>query len=263
VKAGRWFAAFLLSGIPAMTNAAEVIVFATGSLRAPFTEIAQAFERASGHRVVMTFGASGLLRDRIGSGERADVFASANLEHPQSLAALGWTSHVERFARNKMCALTASSIKMTTDTALATLLDPSIKVGTSTPKVDPSGDYAWEVFRRADVVHLGAFAALSTKARQLTGGPQSPSPPPNRNVYGALIANGEADVFLTYCTNAELARKEQPDMRVVKLPAMLEVGADYGMAVRRDASQPSHEFAAYLRSDDGVRRLISFGFDPP
>jgi ABC-type molybdate transport system substrate-binding protein len=79
VIGGRWFAAFLLSGIPAMTNAAEVIVFAAGSLCAPFTEIAQAFERASGHKVVMTFGASGLLRDRIGSGERADVLASANL----------------------------------------------------------------------------------------------------------------------------------------------------------------------------------------
>ena len=31
----RWLAGFLLGGIAAMTNAAEVIVFAAGSLRAP------------------------------------------------------------------------------------------------------------------------------------------------------------------------------------------------------------------------------------
>jgi ABC-type molybdate transport system substrate-binding protein len=35
---------------------------------------------------VLTFGASGLLKDRIQAGERADVFASANMEHPQALA---------------------------------------------------------------------------------------------------------------------------------------------------------------------------------
>ena len=55
----------------------------------------------------------------------------------------------------------------------------------------------------------------------------------------------------------------EPGRRVVKLPAVLEVGADYGMAVRPDASQPAHEFAAYVRSADGIHALISFGFDPP
>jgi ABC-type molybdate transport system substrate-binding protein len=65
----------------------DLAVFAAGSLRAPLTEIARAYEASQpGQRVVLTFGASGLLKDRIQAGERADVFASANMEHPQALA---------------------------------------------------------------------------------------------------------------------------------------------------------------------------------
>jgi molybdenum ABC transporter molybdate-binding protein len=106
-------------------------VYAAGSLRAPLTDLAREFESATGNSVTLTFGASGLLRDRIDSGERVDVFASANMEHPQSLATLGWASRVERFARNRMCVLAAPNIEITTETALTTMLDPRVKVGTS------------------------------------------------------------------------------------------------------------------------------------
>ena len=231
-------------------NAADVAVFAAGSLRSALTDVAQAFERSSGHKVVLTFGASGLLRDRIRSGEHADVFASANMEHPQALAALGWTERVDRFARS-------------TDTVLRTMLDPKVRLGTSTPKSDPSGDYAWQVFHKADVMQPGSFATLSAKAMQLTGGPQSPPPPSNRSLYGVLLAENRADIFLTYCTNAELSRKEQPGLKSVKLPSTLEVSADYGMAIAHDAPAPARDFARFVLGPDGQSRLNGYGFDPP
>ena len=37
-------------------------------------------------KVLAKFGASGLLRDEISGGAKAEVFASANMEHPQGLA---------------------------------------------------------------------------------------------------------------------------------------------------------------------------------
>jgi molybdate transport system substrate-binding protein len=129
----------------------ELRVYAAGSLRAALTEVAQAFERSEpGVRVRFTFGASGLLRDRIAGGERADVFASANMEHPQALASTGHAGSVRRFTRNAMCALVAPSVDVTPETLVDRLLDPSIKIGTSTPKADPSGDYAWMVFERIE-----------------------------------------------------------------------------------------------------------------
>ena len=54
------------------------------------------------------------------------------------------------FTRNQLCALTSDRVNATPDSLLATLLDPQVRVGTSTPKADPSGDYAWQLFRRAD-----------------------------------------------------------------------------------------------------------------
>jgi molybdate transport system substrate-binding protein len=57
----------------------------------------------------------------------------------------------------------------------------------------------------------GAFAALEKKALQLVGGPNSPTAPPGRTIYGALVADGKADIFLTYCTGALEAQRQNPD----------------------------------------------------
>ena len=96
---------------------------------------------------------------------------------------------------------------------------------------DPAGDYAWEVFRRAEALRPGSQARLEAKARQLVGGPTSTPPPPDRSVYAQLLADRQADVFLTYCTNAAQAVRERPSLQVVALPAPLAVGADYGLTV--------------------------------
>lgn len=261
-----WASAFGTWALAAMAQAPgadPVQVFAAGSLRAPLTAIADAFSRATGTKVILTFGASGLLRDRIAGGERADVFASANMEHPEALVQKGWASAVQPFARNEMCVLAAAAVPVTAESALATLLDPRWKLGTSTPKADPSGDYAWDVFQRAESLQKGAYATLDAKARKLTGGPQSPPPPADRSVYAALVAGGEADVFLTYCTNARQAEREVPGLRSVALPEALRVGATYGVAARRDAPAAATAFVAYLRSPAGQQQLAAVGFASP
>jgi molybdate transport system substrate-binding protein len=68
-------------------NASDpVLLHAAGSLRGALTEVSQAFEKSSALKVLAKFGASGLLRDEISGGAKAEVFASANMEHPQGLA---------------------------------------------------------------------------------------------------------------------------------------------------------------------------------
>jgi ABC-type molybdate transport system substrate-binding protein len=120
-------------------------------------------------RVTFTFGASGLLRDRIAAGEPADVFASANMEHPQALAATGRAGEVKRFARNAMCALVGPQIDVTSETLVERLLDPAIKLGTSTPKADPSGDYAWPQRRPPAAGRQGAAADRWSRLADATG----------------------------------------------------------------------------------------------
>jgi molybdate transport system substrate-binding protein len=239
-----------------------VRVYAAGSLRAAFTEAAAAFTAAEKLPVAFEFGPSGLLEERLERGERADLFASANMEHPQALAATGRAQPVRMFARNRLCAITHRSVGASTGNLLATMLDPATKLGTS-PKADPAGDYAWELFERAERLRPGAYEALSKKALQLTGGPGAPPPPAGRNVYAVLVASGEAEVFLTYCTNALLAKREEKELVIVEIPAALEVAARYGMVVMKDAAPGGAGFAAYLLGPEGQRILERAGFAAP
>jgi molybdate transport system substrate-binding protein len=68
------------------TPADVVLLHAAGSLRGALTEVSQAFENFSPLKVQPKFGASGLLKDEIAGGAKAEVFASANMEHPLAKA---------------------------------------------------------------------------------------------------------------------------------------------------------------------------------
>ncbi|MBP7065368.1 molybdate ABC transporter substrate-binding protein [Ferrovibrio sp.] len=237
-----------------------VRVYAAGSLRAVMTEIGAAFRADSGISIAGTYGASGLLRERIAKGETAEIFASANMQHPQQLSQSGSFGPTRLFTRNEMCALVHPAEPANSETLLTRMLDNGVRLGTSTPKADPSGDYAFEVFAKAETMRPGARAKLEAKALQLTGGPNSPPPPPSRNVYGMLVEQGHADIFLTYCTNAVLARREVPALRQVALPQALAVGADYGLAVARNARGEVQRFADFILSRQGQAILSRHGF---
>jgi ABC-type molybdate transport system substrate-binding protein len=253
-----------LSWRTSMSDAAEpVLLHAAGSLRAALDEIAAAYEKTTGIKVIAKYGASGTLREEIERGARAEVFASANMEHAFTLARAGKSSPVTLFARNRMCALARPGLDVEPASLIDRMLEPHVKVGTSTPQADPSGDYAWEIFRKADAQRAGAFATLSRKALQLTGGPSSVAAPPGRNLYGMLVGQGRADIFLTYCTNALEAMRQNPGQRMIDLPDNLAVGADYGLTVMTTASPAAWRFALYILSSDGQRILANHGFAAP
>ena len=241
-----------------------VRVHAAGSLRAALTDSVRSFESLQpGVQVVLAFGASGLLKDRLSAGEAGDVFASANMAHPQALAAAGRAAPVQRFARNAMCVLARPGLDLAPDAVVAALLDPALKLGVSTPRADPAGDYAVQVFERIEQAgRPGAAAALKAKALQLTGGPSSPPPPPDRNVYGVLVTQGAADLFLTYCTNTLLASREQPGQRSVPLPEAINVSASYGVTVLNGAPPQARQFVDFLLSPEGQAVLARHGFAP-
>jgi molybdate transport system substrate-binding protein len=245
-------------------SAAEpVMLYAAGSLHGAFTDVTGAFEAAAAQKVQPKFGPSGTLKDEIAGGARADVFASANMEHPQALASAGKSGPVVLFARNRLCALVRPGLSVEPATVLDRMLDPDVKLGTSTPRADPSGDYAWEVFRKADRLRPGASAALERKALQLTGGPNSPTAPPGRALYGMPVTEGKADLFLTYCTNAREAERQNPGQRVVALPDELAVGADYGLTVIIGAPPQAYQLAMFILSVEAQRVLAKHGFAAP
>jgi ABC-type molybdate transport system substrate-binding protein len=238
---------------------------AAGSLREALTEVASAFTRATGIAVDARYGASGLLRERLERGEPGDVFASADVGNPRELVAAGKARNVVVFTRNRLCAVGRPGLEVTPDSLLDRLLDPAITVGTSTPGADPAGDYAWQMFSRAEAVRRGARATLEAKARQLTGGGQPSSVPASgRGVYTDLIAAGNADVMLTYCTNAAVVQRHLPDVRVVVPPPALAVEADYGAtALLGPRTADALAFVNFFLSPEGQAIFERHGFARP
>ena len=240
-----------------------VQVYAAGSLRDALTEIARDHEARTGQKVVLTFAASGLLRERIEQGAPAQVFASADTKHPQRLANQGqWQAPVV-FTRNTLCALAQGTVAVHPDTLLSTMLQPQVRLGISTPKADPAGDYAWALFQKAEALQPGATARLEAKALQLTGGANSAQAPAGRNTYAWVMEQNRADVFLTYCTNAVAARAEVPSLQVVAVPEALQVGAAYGLTVRAGAPAQAQAFAQAVLQPPAQAVFRRLGFAAP
>ena len=258
----KWILVSLLS-LPFAVNAEPIELRAAGSLKNAMNDIVAAYQQASNNDVNAEFGPSGLLRKRIEDGETVGVFASANMKHPQTLKLAGEGDSVVMFARNQMCAIAQPNVNINSEGILNAMLDPKVRLGTSTPKADPSGDYAWKIFAKADHLQAGATARLEAKALQLTGGEHSAKAPKGRNTYAWVMENKRADIFLTYCTNAVLAQKEANDLQVVQMPAPLAVGANYGLIVLDDAQADAWKLAMYILSEPGQAILADYGFDAP
>jgi len=251
-----------LLALSAPVRADTLKVMAAGSLRAAVTDLLHRFPLQSDTVDPPEFGSSGLLRQKIESGAAVDVFASADMEQPRQLAA----GHPERlvilFARNSLCALARSNLGLNQDNLLDRLLDPAVRIATSTPGLDPLGTYSWEVFARADALKPGARATLEAKAKKLVGGGEK-TPPlvPGKGAVEGIFLSDQADVMLIYCSAVPALQSEIPSLTSIKLPATLTVEPADGMVIL-DSKPVALRFVAFVMSEEGQATLRSHGFEP-
>lgn len=246
---------------PRVSAADEVRIYAAGSLTGVFTDMVRAFPASAGRIATPVFGPSGLLRAKIDHGDQVDILASADMAQPRSLARHRAGAMVIMFTRNRLCALGRSSLGLTPSNSLDRLLDPAVRVATSTPGADPGGDYAWAVFARAEAVHPGAQAILQAKALKLVGGPNTPPLVPGHGAVQGVFLADRADLMLGYCSSSEPVMREIPGLTNVELPAALTVEPAYGMVVLSD-NPLAARFALFVMSEQGQAILQHYGFVP-
>jgi ABC-type molybdate transport system substrate-binding protein len=242
--------------------ASELVLYAPGSLRGALREAVSAFEAETGIEVAVRYGPSGMLREAIEEGAPAHVFTSGTMENPRALTRAGKSGPVTLFARNRICALVRDDFAVGPANLLERMLADDVKLGTAVPENDPAGQYAFDVFRKADAIKPGARAALEGKALRLVSTTKSCYPLDRPNIYGKLLAEGQADIFLTLCTNVLAAVRENPSQRLVSLPDSLAVSADYGVTVLTGAPASAHRFVDYVMSPNGQHALVRYGFTP-
>ena len=249
----------------AAADAPAVRLYSAGSLRAAMTDIGKAYSEAYGVAFEPTFGGSGLLKDRLARGEPADVFTSADMGNPQSLSQAGKSGPTVLFAHNHLCALLRPGLKAMPASILDMLLDPSVKLGTSTPISDPAGDYAWALFKKADTVRPGSRATLEAKAVKIGNVPGSIAVPAGvTNGVAWLFKEKRADVFLAYCTGGAALAAELTGTTTLQLPPALAIEASYGLTILNGANQNrAAQFALFVLSPAGQKILADHGFDAP
>jgi len=238
----------------ASAQSPELRIFAAGSLREALGEV---LASRPGAKVEATFGPSGVLRGRIEKGDVPDIFVPAAWEHARELAKRGLMREAKPYLKNSLCLMAAPGIALDRD-PVDMALDPKLKLGTSTPGADPSGDYAWQLFRNIDRTRPGAFARLDAKALKLLG-KEVPSGV-TESPYATILRERKADVFISYCTGAVEAARALPGVTWARFSDDVNVSAVYGIGLSAKAPREAEDLYRFLSSDAALAIFERHGF---
>ena len=153
-----------------------------------------------------------------------------------SLQSEGRAIRVVMFTRNKLCGFAVPKVGLTTANFVDRLLDPAVKLGTSTPKADPGGDYTWAMFHRIEALRPGSYADPRQKGA-------ADRRRPDQQRCGRRQGSGRRGVrgrpgrssFIGYCSGAKRLLSQMPALQVAEVP-------------RRDRDRPG------IRSGGAQRR---------
>jgi molybdate transport system substrate-binding protein len=141
------------------TMADEVKVAVAANFTAPFQALAPAFEKATGHKLVASFGATGQFYAQINNGAPFDVLLSADDTTPARLESENATAPGSRFTY-----AIGSLVLWSADASYLDGTDAALKAGqfrrlaVANPKAAPYGLAATQVLDR-----LGLSEAVKTK----------------------------------------------------------------------------------------------------
>jgi molybdate transport system substrate-binding protein len=255
-----------LAAVSPSAQPEPLVIFAAGSLRGVVTELAAEAGSALGVEVQPSFGGSGAMRERIEKGEAADLLMSADLASPRKLEAQGRTTvPVIAFARNRMCIVSRRSAGVTVANLIDQMLAAGVRLKTSTPIADPSGDYAWSIFKKIEAVRPGAQATLERKAQASMNLSAKPATP-TQSAAAALFAANAIDMSITYCSGVVALEKEVPELTSLVVPPQLDPHPVYAVAVL-SAKPQALRLALFLLSERGQAIIAKEGLvpltDPP
>jgi molybdate transport system substrate-binding protein len=242
----RLIVAFLALAGCVSLGAAEVKVFAAASLSDSLKEVAQAYEKKVGDKILFNFGASSTLARQIVEGAPADVFFSADevkMDDLEKAALLAKGSRKSLLGNSLVVVVAADSplaLKGARD-----LAGSSVKrLALADPKAVPAGVYARSYLR-----NLELWEAIAPKVV------------PTENVRAALAAveSGNVDAGIVYKTDAAISKKVKVAYEV---PRDESPDISYPVALIKDAkgAGPAGKFLTHLSSPEAGQVFTKFGF---
>lgn len=155
----------LTAGLPIPRGDAadrEINVAAAADLSAALEEVASSYEKRTGVKVKLSFGASGALTQQIQNGAPFDVFFSADMDYPKQLIAgsLADAATLYRYAVGQLVLWVPKDSPLDIEhKGMDVLLDPSVKkISIANPQHAPYGRAAV-----AALQHYGLYPKVSDR----------------------------------------------------------------------------------------------------
>ena len=237
----------ILAATMALHNAysAEVNVCAGASLTDVMKEIAAAYEKQSGDKIMFNFAASSLLARQITEGAPADIFFSADETRMDDLEKAGLIVPETRrdLLSNSLVIVVPNDSKLTIASP-DELITKAQKIAISDPRAVPAGIYTKEYLSSLDL-----WEKLESKMV------------PTENVRAALAAveSGNVDAGFVYKTDANISKRVKVafSVPVEKGPAIR-----YPVAIIREARNKSaaEGYLRYLESENARKLFERYGF---
>ena len=151
----RWLAFSVAVLFAQWAQAAEVNVAVAANFSAPMKRIAEEFEKDTGHKVVLSFGATGRFFAQITNGAPFDVFLSADDETPAKLETEGAAVAGSRFTyATGRLVLWSAKLAFVDDKAAVLVRNDFRHLAIAAPKLAPYGAAAMEVLTKTGMLAL-------------------------------------------------------------------------------------------------------------
>jgi ABC-type molybdate transport system substrate-binding protein len=244
-------------------QAEDLTLYGAGSLSDVMPAIAKSFTASTGVTVKTAFGPSGRMRQKIETGDKVDVFTSANVAHPAKLMADGRAAVTAVFARNAVCMAALPKLGLTPENVVDKLLQADVKLAVQPAKIDPLGDYTLKLYELADRLKPGSRESLQQRSTVIENPPPDKPQPPTGDSSVEAVLNGQEDAAIVYCSYRDRYPGVAPGaLTMVDFPASLRVGPEYSLAVLKGSPPSAMMLALYILSPVGQKALLDYGFKP-
>ncbi|NNE88397.1 MAG: molybdate ABC transporter substrate-binding protein [Silicimonas sp.] len=203
-------------------------------------ELARAFEAETGHRALISHGATGQIFAQINNGAPFDIFLSADTDRPSALLENGRALAVKPYALGRL--VIVSSLPITQETAA------EVVVGKTVALADPT------------VAPYGLAATRAMEGLSLDTATFRPVLVANVGQVGAVFATRNAQVAFVSAAQVSTLRAAH----VLELEGLYgEIAQDAALMARAADNPAARAFWDWLSSDDARRLIEKAGYDLP
>jgi molybdate transport system substrate-binding protein len=243
-------AVFLLAQA-ALASAAEIKVFSTVGVKSVLEDLVPKFEKATGHKLAITWSTASLLAKRVQAGEQADalILIKGNLETLQKEGKIMPGTDV--IYSKSIFAVGVKAGAPKPDISTPDALKQALLASKAVSYTDPATGGASGVYTAKQIAKLGITEQMKGKTKH----------PASGGFSGSLLVDGQADIAI----NSKPELLSVPGVEVIgPLPGDMAYTVIYAAGVQSGAAQAdaAKALVKYLMSPEAQAVFKANGFDP-